>query len=216
MLGFRGCRLAIAFPEIAEMQARAIFEGALLAKRRTGQAVEPEIMVPLVFGRAPNSTSSSSPSTRWPRAVAKEKGERVPYIVGTMIELPRACLRAAEIAESGGVLLLRHQRPDPDRARHLAGRRRIVPRPLHRQGHPRPRSLRHHRPAGRRRTRRDRRRARSPHPARHQDGHLRGAWRRPPRRSTSASASASPTSPARRSASPIARLAAAQAALGFK
>ena len=99
MLGFRGCRLAIAFPEIAEMQARAIFEGALLAKRRTGQAVEPEIMVPLVFGRAELDLVKQSIDAM-AEAVAKEKGERVPYIVGTMIELPRACLRAAEIAES--------------------------------------------------------------------------------------------------------------------
>ncbi len=99
MLGFRGCRLAIAFPEIAEMQARAIFEGALLAKRRTGQAVEPEIMVPLVFGRTELDLVKQSIDAM-AEAVAKEKGERVPYIVGTMIELPRACLRAAEIAES--------------------------------------------------------------------------------------------------------------------
>ena len=99
MLGFRGCRLAIAFPEIAEMQARAIFEGALLAKRKTGQAVEPEIMVPLVFGRAELDLVKAS-IDKMAEAVAKEKGERVPYIVGTMIELPRACLRAAEIAET--------------------------------------------------------------------------------------------------------------------
>ncbi len=99
MLGFRGCRLAIAFPEIAEMQARAIFEGALLAKRKTGQAVEPEIMVPLVFGRAELDLVKASVD-KMADAVAKEKGERVPYIVGTMIELPRACLRAAEIAET--------------------------------------------------------------------------------------------------------------------
>ena len=99
MLGFRGCRLAIAFPEIAEMQARAIFEGALLAKRRTGQAVEPEIMVPLVFGRAELDLVKGS-IDKMADAVAREKGERVPYIVGTMIELPRACLRAAEIAET--------------------------------------------------------------------------------------------------------------------
>ena len=99
MLGFRGCRLAIAFPEIAEMQARAIFEGALLAKRKTGQAVEPEIMVPLVFGRAELDLVKAS-IDKMADAVAREKGERVPYIVGTMIELPRACLRAAEIAET--------------------------------------------------------------------------------------------------------------------
>ncbi len=99
MLGFRGCRLAIAFPEIAEMQARAIFEGALIAKRKTGQAVEPEIMVPLVFGRAELDLVKAS-IDKMADAVAAEKGERVPYIVGTMIELPRACLRAAEIAET--------------------------------------------------------------------------------------------------------------------
>ena len=99
MLGFRGCRLAIAFPEIAEMQARAIFEGALVAKRKTGRAVEPEIMVPLVFGRAELDLVKAS-IDKMAAAVAAEKGERVPYIVGTMIELPRACLRAAEIAES--------------------------------------------------------------------------------------------------------------------
>ncbi len=99
MLGFRGCRLAIAFPEIAEMQARAIFEGALVAKRKTGQTVEPEIMVPLVFGRAELDLVKQS-IDKMAEAVAKEKGERVPYIVGTMIELPRACLRAAEIAET--------------------------------------------------------------------------------------------------------------------
>ena len=52
MLGFRGCRLAIAFPEIAEMQARAIFEGAVAAKTKTGEVVTPEIMVPLVIGKA--------------------------------------------------------------------------------------------------------------------------------------------------------------------
>src|SRR6202022_325717 len=52
MLGFRGCRLAIAFPEIAEMQARAIFEGAVAAKRETGAAARPEIMIPLVIAKA--------------------------------------------------------------------------------------------------------------------------------------------------------------------
>ncbi len=52
MLGFRGCRLAIAFPEIAEMQARAIFEGAIMARRKTGVAVRPEIMTPLIIAKA--------------------------------------------------------------------------------------------------------------------------------------------------------------------
>jgi pyruvate,orthophosphate dikinase len=99
MLGFRGCRLAIAFPEIAEMQARAIFEGAVAAKRRTGEAVTPEIMVPLVIGKAELDLVKTT-IDKMAAIVAKETGEHVPYSVGTMIELPRACLRAGEIAET--------------------------------------------------------------------------------------------------------------------
>ena len=99
MLGFRGCRLAIAFPEIAEMQARAIFEGAVAAKTKTGKVVTPEIMVPLVLGKKEFDIVKAVIDAM-AAAVAKETGESVPYIVGTMIELPRACLRAAEIAET--------------------------------------------------------------------------------------------------------------------
>ena len=99
MLGFRGCRLAIAFPEIAEMQARAIFEGAVAAAKRTGQAVTPEIMVPLVIGVTELDMVKRSIDAM-AQAVAKETGETTAYSVGTMIELPRACLRAAEIAET--------------------------------------------------------------------------------------------------------------------
>ena len=99
MLGFRGCRLAIAFPEIAEMQARAIFEGAVAAKKKTGEVVTPEVMVPLVLGKAEFDIVKAV-IDRMARDVATETGETVPYIVGTMIELPRACLRAAEIAET--------------------------------------------------------------------------------------------------------------------
>ena len=99
MLGFRGCRLAIAFPEIAEMQARAIFEGAVAAKKKTGKVVTPEVMVPLVIGKMEFDIVKAVIDTM-AAAVAKETGESVPYIVGTMIELPRACLRAAEIAET--------------------------------------------------------------------------------------------------------------------
>ncbi len=99
MLGFRGCRLAIAFPEIAEMQARAIFEGALEAKKRTGAVVKPEVMVPLVFGKMELDLVKASIDAM-AKAVEAETGEAVPYQVGTMIELPRACMRAAEIAES--------------------------------------------------------------------------------------------------------------------
>jgi pyruvate, orthophosphate dikinase len=99
MLGFRGCRLAVAFPEIAEMQARAIFEGAVAAKKKTGKVVTPEVMVPLVIAKSELDIVKAA-IDRMHAAVTKETGEEIPYIVGTMIELPRACLRAAEIAQS--------------------------------------------------------------------------------------------------------------------
>jgi pyruvate,orthophosphate dikinase len=99
MLGFRGCRIAIAFPEVAEMQARAIFEGAVAASKKTGKAVIAEIMVPLVFTRAEFDLIKARIDAMH-AAVEKETETEVPYQVGTMIELPRACLRAAEIAET--------------------------------------------------------------------------------------------------------------------
>ncbi len=97
MLGFRGCRLLIAFPEIAEMQARAIFEGAVAAKRKTGAAVRPEIMIPLVIAR-PEFDFIKARIDAIAQAVAAETGEIMAYSVGTMIETPRACLRAGELA----------------------------------------------------------------------------------------------------------------------
>jgi pyruvate,orthophosphate dikinase len=99
MLGFRGCRIAIAFPEVAEMQARAIFEGAVAASKKTGKAVTAEVMVPLVFTRAEFDLIKARIDAMH-AAVEKETEMEVPYQVGTMIELPRACLRAAEIAET--------------------------------------------------------------------------------------------------------------------
>jgi pyruvate,orthophosphate dikinase len=99
MLGFRGCRLAIAYPEIAEMQARAIFEAAVEAGQKTGKAVKPEVMVPLIATRAELDLIKERIDAM-AAAVAKETGVRVRYSVGTMIELPRACLMAGEIAES--------------------------------------------------------------------------------------------------------------------
>jgi len=99
MLGFRGCRLAVAYPEIAEMQARAIFEAAAEAERRSGAAVQPEIMVPLVMTRAELDLVKGRIDAM-AAAVEQETGRRIAYQVGTMIELPRAALRAAEIAES--------------------------------------------------------------------------------------------------------------------
>jgi pyruvate,orthophosphate dikinase len=99
MLGFRGVRLAIAYPEIAEMQARAIFEAAVEAGRATGQPVVPEIMIPLVMTKAEFDLVKDV-IVAMAEAVAAETGVTVEYQVGTMIELPRAVLKAGEIAES--------------------------------------------------------------------------------------------------------------------
>jgi pyruvate,orthophosphate dikinase len=99
MLGFRGCRLAIAYPEIAEMQARAIFEAAIAVEKDTGIAVNLEIMVPLVATRAElDLVKARIDATA--DAVRGEQGATVRYQVGTMIELPRACLSAGDIAKS--------------------------------------------------------------------------------------------------------------------
>lgn len=99
MLGHRGVRLAISYPEIYEMQARAIFEAAVLSGKKTGTPVVAEIMVPLVGMVAElNLVKASIDATA--KAVAKETGVEVAYQVGTMIELPRAALRAGEIAKS--------------------------------------------------------------------------------------------------------------------
>ncbi|MBJ6124238.1 pyruvate, phosphate dikinase [Microvirga splendida] len=99
MLGFRGCRLAVAYPEIAEMQARAIFEAAVEAGKTTGQPVVPEIMVPLVMTK-PELDLVKERIVAMAEAVKAESGVAIEYQVGTMIELPRAALRAGEIAES--------------------------------------------------------------------------------------------------------------------
>jgi pyruvate,orthophosphate dikinase len=99
MLGFRGVRLAVRYPEIAEMQARAIFEGAVEASRKTGAPVIAEVMIPVTFGR-PEVDMVKAIIVATAEAVAKETGVKVPYTVGTMIELPRAALQAGEIAKT--------------------------------------------------------------------------------------------------------------------
>ena len=99
MLGFRGCRLAIAYPEIAEMQSRAIFEAAVEAQKRTGKAVGLEVMVPLIATKAEfDLVKARIDATA--ASVMKETGTKLAYQVGTMIELPRACLMAGEVAET--------------------------------------------------------------------------------------------------------------------
>lgn len=98
MLGHRGCRLAITYPEIYEMQARAIFQAAIDVERDLGQTVIPEIMVPLVAtSRELEIVRDSIVAVG--EAVFAEQGHRVAYQIGTMIELPRAALRAGEIAK---------------------------------------------------------------------------------------------------------------------
>jgi pyruvate,orthophosphate dikinase len=99
MLGFRGCRIAIAYPEVAEMQARAIFEAAVEAGKRTGKPVVPEVMVPLIATRAELDIVKARIDAM-AQAVMKESGVKLNYQVGTMIELPRAALIADEIAQS--------------------------------------------------------------------------------------------------------------------
>ncbi|WP_439401271.1 pyruvate, phosphate dikinase [Bradyrhizobium sp. DASA03068] len=99
MLGFRGCRIAIAYPEIAEMQARAIFEAAVEAQKRTGKAVGLEVMVPLIATKTElDLVKARIDATA--QAVMRETNTKLAYQVGTMIELPRACLLAGEIAQS--------------------------------------------------------------------------------------------------------------------
>jgi pyruvate,orthophosphate dikinase len=98
MLGHRGCRLGITYPEIYEMQARAIFEAAVAVARETGAAPIPEVMVPLVGTRAELHIIRRLVDAA-AQAVFEEQGLSVDYLVGTMIELPRAAIMAGSIAE---------------------------------------------------------------------------------------------------------------------
>jgi pyruvate,orthophosphate dikinase len=97
MLGFRGCRLGIVFPEITEMQARAIFEAAYDAIEQ-GFKVKPEIMIPLV-GDLNEFRLQEKIIRNVADEVAAERNKKISYLVGTMIELPRACVTADEIAK---------------------------------------------------------------------------------------------------------------------
>ncbi|MBU0724079.1 MAG: pyruvate, phosphate dikinase [Alphaproteobacteria bacterium] len=99
MLGHRGCRLGISYPEIYEMQARAIFEAVAEVLKQDGDTVTPEIMIPLVATRKELDILKIV-IDRTAKAVMEEAGQKITYLVGTMIELPRAALKAAEIAES--------------------------------------------------------------------------------------------------------------------
>ena len=98
MLGHRGCRLGVTYPEIYEMQARAIFEGALMVAKETGKAPVPEIMIPLV-GVTKELEITRAQVDRVAEEVFAAAGRRIEYSVGTMIELPRAAIVADKIAE---------------------------------------------------------------------------------------------------------------------
>jgi pyruvate,orthophosphate dikinase len=97
MLGFRGCRLAVRYPEITEMQARAIFEAAAAVTKEAGKAVVPEVMIPLVAYRGEYDLLAGVIRETAVK-VERETGTTLTYQIGTMIELPRACLRGDEIS----------------------------------------------------------------------------------------------------------------------
>ncbi len=97
MLGHRGCRLGIVYPEISEMQARAVFEAAAAVQKK-GIKVRAEIMIPLVGYPRELDAADRDCASRSPQQVMKEKKVKLTYLVGTMIEIPRAALVADEIA----------------------------------------------------------------------------------------------------------------------
>ena len=211
MLGFRGCRLAIAYPEITEMQARAIFEAAIAVNKRTGKQVAVEVMVPLVATKAEFDMIKARIDAT---AQAVMKDQAASDLSGRHHD--RAAARGADgrrDRRDRRVLLVRHQRPDADDVRHQPRRRRRLPRHLHLARHPRDRSVHLDRSRRRRRAGEDRRQPRTQDAQRSQGRRLRRARRR--------SASVAfchkigldyvSCSPFR---VPIARLAAAQAALG--
>ena len=148
MLGHRGVRLAITYPEIAEMQARAIFEAAVEVGKRTGKAPIPEVMVPLVAAKAELDIIRDR-VVAVAKAVAAETGVTIDYLVGTMIELPRAALRAGEIAQTAEFFSF-GTNDFSDNFRHQPRRQRPFYRRIHSQGHlqDRPLHLARHRRGG--------------------------------------------------------------------
>ena len=98
MMGHRGCRLTVTYPEIAEMQTRAVIEAALNVKKETGLCVKPEVMIPLV-GEVKELAYVKGIVEETIKAVFAERGETCEYMIGTMIEIPRAAVTADEIAK---------------------------------------------------------------------------------------------------------------------
>ena len=98
MMGHRGCRLAVTYPEIAEMQTRAVIEAAMNVRKETGWDIEPEIMIPLV-GERKELAYVKKVVEDTIKVVEKERNETIAYKIGTMIEIPRAAVTADEIAK---------------------------------------------------------------------------------------------------------------------
>ena len=165
MLGHRGCRLGISYPEIYEMQARAIFEGAIAAKREAGQAPVPEIMIPLIATRRELEITRAQVD-RVAKAVFAEQGEthRIPGRHHDRAAARRP--RRRQDRRDRRLLQLRHQRPDADRVRPVPRRRRPVPAGLRAAGHPAEGPLRLDRSRRRRRHGADRRREGAPRSSR--------------------------------------------------
>lgn len=99
MLGHRGCRMGLTYPEIYEMQARAIFEAAINVAKTSGSTVVPEVMIPLVADHS-ELKELATRIERIAQDVIQEQSAEIDYLIGTMIELPRAALRAADIAQT--------------------------------------------------------------------------------------------------------------------
>ena len=102
MMGHRGCRLTVTYPEIAEMQTRAVIEAAINVRKKTGMNIVPEIMIPLV-GEVKELAYVKAFVVATAKKVMEENGVEIPYMVGTMIEIPRAALTADEVAKEAEV-----------------------------------------------------------------------------------------------------------------
>ena len=149
MLGHRGCRLGVTYPEITEMQARAIFEAAVQVAKK-GVKVIPEVMIPLIGGVKELENQKKIVVQVADEVLAKAGMKDLNYMVGTMIEIPRAALTADTVATRGRVLQLRHQRSYADHNGPLARRLYEVPEGLRERRRSSPRSIRRSR-SGRRR-----------------------------------------------------------------
>ncbi len=199
MLGFRGCRLAIAYPEIAEMQARAIFEAAVEAGTRDRQAGRAGDHG--AADRQQDGARSGQGAHRRHGGDGRRRDQAQDQLSGRHHD--RAAARRAagrRDRRDRGVLLLRHQRSDPDHVRHQPRRRRELSRHLHGEGHSAGRSVRLDRPRRRRRAGAHRRRARPQGAAASSSSASAASMAAIPPRSPSATRSGSTTCPARRSA----------------